>query len=343
MAHITPEDRRGDLGLFEHSLAKKGTKIQVYVKVLEIETGIKLDKSKTIGTIATKNSGKVLMSAHSGYSSGQKREDYCLDTSKWNTLALGDAFSDTEDEALSQEANTQAEGATVPPEATALSDILTPVTPAPRSAPRRPQSIWGKAVQWIPEDPDELLSSYKKKTPVYEFPGYNTEPRLDSTTPSQVANVRPVSMSSVEEGKIIEHDNLDKNEWEDLGDGLMICCKTTTNNNQGDNVKCEKAVHSSPTVFTSGNSYALSAYELMEDIDLQDYEVVERPRRAEEYPQNLPLYRPDRQSASCTNILRRLAPVGIARLERFRHQEIDDSDESVFKSRYSILNPKYKR
>lgn len=54
------EEARGDLGHFEHSLAKKGTKIAVYVMVMEIETGFRLDKSKTIGTITTKNSNKIL-------------------------------------------------------------------------------------------------------------------------------------------------------------------------------------------------------------------------------------------------------------------------------------------
>jgi hypothetical protein len=83
-----PAYRDGDAGYFEHSLAKKGQKIQVFVKILEIDTGVRMDRSKTIGTISVKNGGTILMSAHSGYSSGQKREEYCLDTKRWNFLAL---------------------------------------------------------------------------------------------------------------------------------------------------------------------------------------------------------------------------------------------------------------
>ncbi len=84
------EDRRGDIGYYEHSLAKKGKKIEIFVKVMEIDTGIKLDKSKTIGTITTKNSDKILMTARSGYSTGEKRDNCCLDTNKWNSLTLSE-------------------------------------------------------------------------------------------------------------------------------------------------------------------------------------------------------------------------------------------------------------
>ncbi|KAI1755333.1 hypothetical protein F4782DRAFT_551599 [Xylaria castorea] len=508
MAYITPEDRRGDFGFSEHFLGKKGTKIQVYVKVLEIETGIRLDKSKTIGTITTKNSSKILMAAHSGYSTGPKREDICLDTNKWNYLALHniarqikfkfpknlrdnaghpvleehrgrahaghvevllaswfvihllrrefditdksekhlitqlkrlkkidledsrscfitidsepcrtclqfinrlsqytgimfmvsgsrgigpvkvridgqrrqdvveEIFSGSEDEIPSQEANTQAEEATetTPVEDTAMPDIVVPVTPAPLVL-RRPQSAWGKAVQqWSPEDPDQLLLSYKKKTPVYEFPGYDGEPRRDSETPSpssrvQDTGVKPLFTSSAEEGEKVMHGLIEQDsitvwelieqdgitEWEDLGDGLMICCKNTTDNNQEDDpVKCEQGNHSSPSPINEsqgygatsaasagGNSYARAAYEVIHEME---YEVVESPRKMEEYFRNIPLHRPNRESASSsTRILRRLAPVGIPRLQRFRHHAIDDSDESTFKSRYSILNPRYNR
>ncbi|KAF2971370.1 hypothetical protein GQX73_g2233 [Xylaria multiplex] len=82
-------DGQGDVGDFEHYLAKKGKSIQVYVKIAEIDTGMRMDKSKTIGTITRKNCNDILMCAHSGYSTGVTGEDSCcLDTKKWNSLAL---------------------------------------------------------------------------------------------------------------------------------------------------------------------------------------------------------------------------------------------------------------
>ncbi|KAI8948274.1 hypothetical protein F4801DRAFT_467681 [Xylaria longipes] len=467
MAQINTEDHRGDLGLFEHTLAKKGSKIQVYIKVLEIETGVKLDRSKTIGTITTKNSGKILMSANSGYSTGPKRENSCLDTNKWNLIALhhiakkigfkfpknirdnarnpileqhvgrahaghvevllaswlvihllrrepdladksekhlvtqlkrlngkdlgdarisfitidsepcrtclqflyklseytsiifvifgsrgigpiqvridgqrrqdvvGDFFCDSEDETQSPEPNTQAEESpnNVISGNTAISDILTPATPAPKQlVPRRPQSSWGKAVQWTPENPDELLSSYKKKTPVFEFPGYDGELRRNSATPSPSYRVQAEEGERMAHG-VMEHDSLD--EWDDLGEGLLICRKNTTNNQDDNQVKCEQSVDSSPSTSTasSGHTYARAAYQTIEEMEMCEYEVVERPRNPEEYAQSLP----------STRFLRRLPPVNVPRLQRFRHRAIDNSDESILKSRYSILNPKHRR
>ncbi|KAI0476651.1 hypothetical protein F4859DRAFT_513981 [Xylaria cf. heliscus] len=485
------EEHRGDLGYFEHRLAKKGTKIQVYVKVVEVETGIKLDKSKTLGTVTTKNSTKILMSAHSGYSTGLKREYNCLDTKKWNKLAyhiakqicfkfpknirdnaghpildehrgrahaghvevllaswfvlyvlrgepelankseerlipqlkrlrnknlgemrtcfitidsepcrtclqfinqlsqytgimfmilgsqgvgpiqvridgerrqdiVGDYFPDSEDDISIREETTRPEEAAekVSPQDVEMPDLI-PATPV-TSGLRRPQSSWGrKALQWTPDHPEELLSSYKKKTPVYMFPGYDGEPCRNSVTPSpgpRPPAIRPVLTSSAKEGEqvmsVATGHNI-QDDWEELGDGLMICCqKTTSTNQEGNAVKCEQVTYPNPvsepqgyletsTAHVSGNSYARAAYEVI--VGEMEYDLVERPRKAEGYLQNLPRHRPNRQPASSTEILRTLAPIGMPQLQQFRHRPIDDRDESIFKTRYSILNPKYKR
>ncbi|KAH8167740.1 hypothetical protein CIB48_g526 [Xylaria polymorpha] len=480
------EEARGDLGHFEHSLAKKGTKIAVYVMVMEIETGFRLDKSKTIGTITTKNSNKILMTAHSGYSTGLKRENSsCLDTNKWNYLALhhiakqinfkfpknirdnaghpildehrgrahaghvevllaswfvlyvireefgladksekylitqlkrlrgmklgnkriafitidsepcrtclqflnrlsqytnilfqvsgskgvgpiqvridggrredvvGDTFADSEDDAPIQEANVQVEESTenVPPQDVPIPDLLAPITPT-TSIPRRPATSWGrKPIQWKPIDPDELLSSYKKKTPEFKFPGYNREACQDSAIPSpsfrtQPTDIRPLLMSSSEEGEpvidmMIEDDS---NDWEDLGGGL------SNNKEDDDLVKYQQSVNVSPgasgepssyvTANVSGHSFATSAYETIE----MEYEV-ERLGKTREYPPSPLPRRLHRQPTAYhhTKVLHRPNPISVPRLQRFRHLPIDNEDESIFKSRYSILNPKYKR
>ncbi|KAI0551068.1 hypothetical protein F4679DRAFT_582846 [Xylaria curta] len=484
MAHITSEDRRGDLGFYEHSLAKKGTKIQIYVRTREVDTGMRLDKSKTIGTITTKNSSNIMMTAHSGYSTGSKREDSCLDTKKWNALALrhiakqigfqfpknirdtpgnpileehrgrahaghvevllaswfvvhllrreldstgkseeqlitqikrlrelnlGDSrtsfiiidsepcrvclqfinklsqytgilfmvsgsrgigpvrvrvdgqrrldvvedyFSDSEYETTSREANTQAEESVekTPVGDTPTPDVSTPVPPT-RSVLQRPRSSFGPPSQWIPDDPDETLSSYrKKKTPQWEWPGYEavTPSKINEywKTPSPGSRFQSAEASEGVVDVAIEH------EWVDLGDGLLISNKNATNANQEeDAVKSEQENTPSPssiddsrgyTAHASGNIFARSAYEAINEME---YEVVEKPRGGteEQHIRKHPPRRPHRELASSsTRALRRLAPVG-SRLQRFRHQAIHDSDESIFKSRYSILNPRHRR
>jgi hypothetical protein len=82
----------GDLGWHRHWIAKKGKKIQIFALIREVDTGIPMDRSKTVGTIMSKNNKKVLMVAHSGYSTGQGREKGCLDTAKWNALALSTLY-----------------------------------------------------------------------------------------------------------------------------------------------------------------------------------------------------------------------------------------------------------
>lgn len=81
-------DLGGDTGYKTYKVAKKGRKIEVFVKVLEVDTGISMDKGKTIGIITAKNDESILMCAHSGYSTGPMRQEKCLDTQKWNLLAL---------------------------------------------------------------------------------------------------------------------------------------------------------------------------------------------------------------------------------------------------------------
>ncbi|KAI0399903.1 hypothetical protein F4802DRAFT_620715 [Xylaria palmicola] len=76
-----------DSGYGNVFLGKKGTKIAVFIKVQEIETGVRLVR-KTLGAITTENNDGILMSAHSGYSTNLKHDERCLDAARWNTLAL---------------------------------------------------------------------------------------------------------------------------------------------------------------------------------------------------------------------------------------------------------------
>ncbi|KAI0834885.1 hypothetical protein F5Y06DRAFT_289452 [Hypoxylon sp. FL0890] len=79
---------RADIGFPDYKLAKQGRDIVVYAPVLRVRTDITLDRSKTIGVITAKGNGDVLMAAHSGYRLGGDRGEKCLDTNKWNYIAL---------------------------------------------------------------------------------------------------------------------------------------------------------------------------------------------------------------------------------------------------------------
>ncbi|KAI1408814.1 hypothetical protein F5Y13DRAFT_182515 [Hypoxylon sp. FL1857] len=79
---------RADIGFPDFRLAKQGRDIVVYTPVLRVRTDITLDRSKTIGVITAKGNGDVLMAAHSGFRLGGDRGEKCLDTNKWNYIAL---------------------------------------------------------------------------------------------------------------------------------------------------------------------------------------------------------------------------------------------------------------
>ncbi|KAI1096599.1 hypothetical protein F5B19DRAFT_488553 [Rostrohypoxylon terebratum] len=80
---------RADLGYPDYKLAKQGRDIVVFAPVLRIRSDIPLDRSKTIGIITSKAaSGDILMSAHSGFREGSDRHEKCLDTNRWNYIAL---------------------------------------------------------------------------------------------------------------------------------------------------------------------------------------------------------------------------------------------------------------
>ncbi|KAI2785475.1 hypothetical protein F4815DRAFT_23602 [Daldinia loculata] len=79
---------RADIGFPDYKLAKQGSQIVVYAPVYRVKTDIPLDRSKTIGLITAKGNSEVLMTAHSGYKPGGDRDEKCLDTNKWNYIAL---------------------------------------------------------------------------------------------------------------------------------------------------------------------------------------------------------------------------------------------------------------
>ncbi|KAI0143518.1 hypothetical protein GGR57DRAFT_507997 [Xylariaceae sp. FL1272] len=84
LQQLTP----GDLGHMCLKLAKKGKYIQVYAMVMEINTGVALHPSKTLGIITSRHNPTILMSAQSGWSTGPQRDALCLDTHEFNGLAL---------------------------------------------------------------------------------------------------------------------------------------------------------------------------------------------------------------------------------------------------------------
>ncbi|KAI1639151.1 hypothetical protein F4809DRAFT_596817 [Biscogniauxia mediterranea] len=80
--------QNSDLGYFDFKLGKKGRSIVVYAPVISVRTSLRLDKSKTIGVITTRNETDILQAAYSGWTSGVNQDGNCLDSNKWNYIAL---------------------------------------------------------------------------------------------------------------------------------------------------------------------------------------------------------------------------------------------------------------
>jgi hypothetical protein len=182
---------------------------------------------------------------------------------------------------------------------------------------------------WFPENPEELVSSYKKKTPVYEFPGYRAVPRPNLSTPRHgegaKENQSDFILIDVDDALqpdfiIIDGDaeevpkprKLQEMDWEDLGDGLKV---ERPQRSPLDNL--ETLSMRSPDLdleSVTGSAYAQTAYE-----------AVHGRKGALEQTKDLGT-RNERRDMG-------------ARLRSFRHNtDADDSmKESYFKRRYSIL------
>ncbi|KAI5919265.1 hypothetical protein F4810DRAFT_724685 [Camillea tinctor] len=80
--------KNSDCGYYDFKLGKKGRSIVVYAPVISVRTAIHLDKSKTIGVITTRNETKILQAAYSGWTPGVGQDGNCLDSKKWNHIAL---------------------------------------------------------------------------------------------------------------------------------------------------------------------------------------------------------------------------------------------------------------
>ncbi|KAI0512714.1 hypothetical protein F5B22DRAFT_657574 [Xylaria bambusicola] len=440
-------------GYHEHFLARSGRMIQVYKKVMEVDVGCKLDKAKTIGTIIAKNSPEILMVAHSGYTSNAWSHNKCLDTKKWNQLALhhvareiGFKFPttqrDTNGAPVSEEFRGRAhaghvevllaswyivhllrtelgcngheeelvkqlyrlKGLNLGDNGTAFitldkdpcytcssflrklmlathvvflvpdsleigpiklhngdrdsengsSDqmylnpepILEPLVPASRLSRRQRTSLM--LDQWTPQNPEDLLSTYKKKTPVLHPPGCSRPPSSHSPEADDIheywkdsPSFRPrATLGAKTPGAVSDGPS-----WEDVGDGILMCRGGAQSGSLGPEavpIKFEERQFSfspleplsppnipqpQPQIdFNVGEMFARSAYEETQKI-LESVEDVEYNEVEMGHP------RPSRLNYATTKN-------HIKRLQSFRHEHINDSDESIFKSRYSILGPK---
>ncbi|KAI1120517.1 hypothetical protein F5Y10DRAFT_289612 [Nemania abortiva] len=508
MSKPISEDQNGDVGYFEHWLAKKGSKIQVFKKILEIDTGVRMDKSKTTGTISVRNGGRILMSAHSGYSTGPDREKNCLDTAKWNHLALNhiakqvgfkfpvnirdnaggplleehrgrahaghveillaswfvvdtvrtalnlvdkpekwlitklkhlrnvdlgdhraafisidsepcrtclqylnrlsqytgilfmvpgsrgigpvqvrvggqrredvvqEVFADSEDEDEEEQEQLQTDGEGAPFHVVPQdSESLEPATPAQRINPRRPASYWRRE-PWTPENPEKLLSSYKKKTPVYKFPGYDTASPLDLMTPNIRQNrdaglpnthpstiqYRNASISGTSQNAEVADDVVMEDGtsfWEDLGDGLMIRFSNDVGEDHDrDPVKHELTPPSEASSgqlssrkrlnagHSHGQKYAQAAYQTFQEsieFDEMEREVVRRPRLGDTPPRRYNLEPTRTPRPTWRRAVNAQRDSGLSRFHDFHHRPPNIGDESVLTSRYSILRSNRRR
>ncbi|GAW22764.1 hypothetical protein ANO14919_123070 [Xylariales sp. No.14919] len=187
-----------------------------------------------------------------------------------------------------------------------------PPTPPPPVL-RRPGSSWKYVpTPWTPINAEALVSAYRKKTPVYEFPGYDLAPAKE--------------------------DAGWEDQWEDMGDGVLMYCTSAMPENPGVTfpIKREDSPQqfSSPspvqpdTVISSenmdcsdGSTFAQSAYETTRaalEVKNFNHRVVKRQRK-------------DKGTKPPLHIRQHLAS--------FQHSPIDDTNESIFKTRYSILKP----
>jgi len=185
---------------------------------------------------------------------------------------------------------------------------------------------------WFPENPEELVSSYKKKTPVYEFPGYRAAPRSNLSIPHHREGTKEnqPDFILIDDEEALEPDfimvdgdaeealeprELQETDWEDLGDGLKV---ERSQGSPPDNL--ETLSIRNPTLdleSVAGSAYAQTAYEAVEGHKGGLEQIKELGTRNER-----------------RNIQ--------ARLRSFRHNiDADDSmKESYFKRRYSILRPR---
>ncbi|KAI1348340.1 hypothetical protein F5Y01DRAFT_328605 [Xylaria sp. FL0043] len=448
-------EHRGDEGYSGHYLAKKGKKIEIFAKIMEFDTAVKMDRSKTTGTIMVKNSNKILKVAHSGYSTNETRSESCLDTERWNLLALHhvarqihfkfpgnirdsarvraleefrgrahaghvevllaswyivellrtefefankkeehiitqlrrlrgaklnhrrtafitidsepcrtclqflnkltqytgvsftvygskgigpdvilDTFPDSEDEVSAPEPPVDSNPASL--------DTTTPVTPA-QTNPGRAGSSW-KPTPWTPEDPEELLSAYKRKTPVYDFPGYGTDPDPNPDLRPDV-NLEIAIHGATAEAQVPDDTTGEDSseEWVDIGDGLLMYNKIVEpSEREAPSMKQEQQYLSpSPqretqrhreTRAMDGEVFARSAYRFSQE---PEYEMIgpREYRTTHSGHANRPI--------SIVTAWRSQPPTQqeANRLEQYRHQRDGDTDDSVLKSRYSILRP----
>lgn len=266
---------------------------------------------------------------------GRRRED-----------VVADVFSDSGDEIAGADSEPRD---VVPPPEPAIAPVTEPTTEptvepvaAPRSVLRRPRSYWKEfAAPWIPDDPEEQVSAYKKKTPQLTWPGYDN----DSPPPlpkSPAPGVQAAAKESIEEASssTLSDDDDDDDipyEWEELGDGLMIRCADDVHSVQeNSSIKRQPSPEEEPY----GRDYALAAYETVREglgntntVEEAEYEVIERPRQAIRRPH--PRYHRRKAPSSA-----RAGQTGV--LQKFRHHPARQSsiDESVFGKKYSILQPK---
>ncbi|TGJ88387.1 hypothetical protein E0Z10_g293 [Xylaria hypoxylon] len=215
---------------------------------------------------------------------------------------VGGVFPDSEDELpedelpedeLPEDGNILPDVATESPhQDTPILDLPVLATPGPRSVLRRPGCSWKhNPTPWTPEDEGELLSKYKQKTPVYQFPGYDRPPSSGSETEPEIRN--------------------SANEWEDVGDGVMMYCTSAmpTNPEGATLAKRERLPSSMDIDYANGPIFARSAYNVVQET----IEVKEpfRPLRLHRWNRGL--------SSSSTKMSLGLKPQ-IPRLEDFRHK-----------------------
>ncbi|KAI0805194.1 hypothetical protein GGR55DRAFT_282044 [Xylaria sp. FL0064] len=462
------QEHRGDEGYSGHYLAKKGKKIEIFAKIMEVDTAVKMDRSKTTGTIMVKNSNKILKVAHSGYSTNETRSESCLNTERWNLLALHhvarqihfkfpgnirdsarvraleefrgrahaghvevllaswyivellrtefdlanqkeehiitqlrhlrgaklshrrtafitidsepcrtclqflnkltqytgvgftvygskgigpvqvrveghhrqdvilDTFQDSEDE-MSETGN-----ANETPYPSIGSIPTSPDTPAPvppaRTNLRRPGSS-RMPPPWRAKN-EEIVSAYKRKTPVYDFPGYGTDPDLSLDVSLEVEIHGAAAEAQIPDDTMGEDSS---KEWVDIGDGLLMYHKGVEPREPevpsmkqeqqylSYSPQCETQRHGETRVM-DGEVFARSAYQFSQE---PEYEVI----TSREYHTD-PSDRPNR-STPIVRSWRSHQPIQqeTSRLEQYRHHHDGDTDESVFKGRYSILRP----
>ncbi|KAJ3577283.1 hypothetical protein NPX13_g3286 [Xylaria arbuscula] len=350
-----------DLGYFEQYLVRDGSTYRFLRSDIAADTGTRLHK-KTIGSVSFRNGNEILMTAASGYvDNGATGNNRCLNTQKWNTLALrhiakqinfefNGFVRDTGHEPMAEEMKGRYYAGHVEVQLaswyvmhllrTQLGENGADEELVPKIGQLKQAQLGDKRI-WIAPN-DALVLSYKKKTPAPTHPAYmgSSSPEADTSAYWEESPSRQLR-APTRKVPVIKRTIETKSSplWKDIGDGIFMNNKSLRVMPANPEVTVK---HESPTIpatslpstppnqnqITDGELFARSAFRatrrILDSVEDVEYHVLNKKRPLSDQP-NYTLKA--KKPKTC--------------LQKFRHeQQTRDEDESVFRGKFAILGPK---